>query len=112
MSNGFIYVADAHFIDKIEEKNIYPGPKWLWMEDVIRYVYQQNKYIKNIQQTLTRSTIWISNRPKKIKICRRPSNDYYIHVQFELNQVSKKKKNPSIFPQGWAKTSIFPQDPC
>jgi hypothetical protein len=26
MSNGFIYVVDAHFIDKIEE-NKYPGPK-------------------------------------------------------------------------------------
>jgi hypothetical protein len=29
MSNGFIYVVDAHFIDKIEE-NKYPGPKCLW----------------------------------------------------------------------------------
>ena len=29
MSNGFIYVVDAHFIDKIEEKN--PGPKCLWL---------------------------------------------------------------------------------
>ena len=28
MSNGFIYVVDAHFIDKIEE-NKYPGPKCL-----------------------------------------------------------------------------------
>jgi len=27
MSNGFIYVVDAHFIDKIEKK--YPGPKCL-----------------------------------------------------------------------------------
>jgi hypothetical protein len=30
MSNGFIYVVDAHFIDKIEE-NKYPGPKCLWV---------------------------------------------------------------------------------
>jgi hypothetical protein len=30
MSNGFIYVVDAHFIDKIEE-NKYPGPKCLWI---------------------------------------------------------------------------------
>jgi hypothetical protein len=30
MSNGFIYVVDAHFIDKIEE-NKYPGPKCLCM---------------------------------------------------------------------------------
>jgi c-di-AMP phosphodiesterase-like protein len=30
MSNGFIYVVDAHFIDKIEEKK-YPGPKCLCM---------------------------------------------------------------------------------
>jgi hypothetical protein len=29
MSNGFIYVVDAHFIDTIEEKK-YPGPKCLW----------------------------------------------------------------------------------
>jgi hypothetical protein len=29
MSNGFIYVVDAHFIDKIEE-NKYPVPKCLW----------------------------------------------------------------------------------
>jgi hypothetical protein len=29
MSNGFIYVVDAHFIDKIEEKK-YTGPKCLW----------------------------------------------------------------------------------
>jgi len=28
MPNGFIYVVDAHFVDKIEEK--YPGPKCLW----------------------------------------------------------------------------------
>jgi hypothetical protein len=28
MSSGFIYVVDAHFIDKIEE-NKYPGPKCL-----------------------------------------------------------------------------------
>jgi hypothetical protein len=28
MSNGFIYVVDANFIDKIEE-NKYPGPKCL-----------------------------------------------------------------------------------
>ena len=27
MSNGFIYVVDTHFIDKIEKKN--PGPKCL-----------------------------------------------------------------------------------
>jgi len=33
MSNGFIYVVDAHFIDKIEKKK-YPEPKCLcsWME--------------------------------------------------------------------------------
>jgi hypothetical protein len=31
MSNGFIYVVDAHFIDKIEE-NEYPGPKCLWQK--------------------------------------------------------------------------------
>jgi len=29
MSNGFIYVVDAHFIDKIEEENN-PRPKCLW----------------------------------------------------------------------------------
>jgi hypothetical protein len=29
MSNGFIYVVDAHFIDKIEEEEN-PGPKCLW----------------------------------------------------------------------------------
>jgi hypothetical protein len=29
MSNGLIYVVDAHFIDKIGEKN--PGPKCLWL---------------------------------------------------------------------------------
>jgi hypothetical protein len=28
MSNGFIYVVDAHFIDKIEE-NKCPGPKYM-----------------------------------------------------------------------------------
>jgi hypothetical protein len=28
LSNGFIYVVDAHFIDKIETQ--YPGPKCLW----------------------------------------------------------------------------------
>jgi hypothetical protein len=33
MSNGFIYVVDAHFIDKIEKK--YPGPKCLWFCIVI-----------------------------------------------------------------------------
>ena len=36
MSNGFIYVVDAHFIDKIEE-NKYPGPKCLC-------VYRQKPY--------------------------------------------------------------------
>jgi hypothetical protein len=30
MSNGFIYVVDAHFIDKIEESK-YAGPKCLWI---------------------------------------------------------------------------------
>ena len=35
MSNGFIYVVDAHFIDKIEE-NKYPGPKCLLI-NVINY---------------------------------------------------------------------------
>ena len=31
MSNGFIYVVDAHFIDKIEKKRKKnPGPKCLW----------------------------------------------------------------------------------
>ena len=29
MSNGLIYVVDAHFIDKIEEKH--PGLKCLWL---------------------------------------------------------------------------------
>ena len=32
MSNGFIYVVDAHFIDKIEKIN--PGPKCLWKKMV------------------------------------------------------------------------------
>ena len=33
MSNGFIYVVDAHFIDKIQiEENKYPGPKCLCSE--------------------------------------------------------------------------------
>jgi hypothetical protein len=31
ISNGIIYVVDAHFIDKIEE-NKYPGPKCLWFK--------------------------------------------------------------------------------
>jgi hypothetical protein len=31
MSNGFIYVVDAHFIDKIEKRKKDPGPKCLWM---------------------------------------------------------------------------------
>jgi hypothetical protein len=34
MSNGFIYVVDAHFIDKIEE-NKYPGTKCLWLRKVV-----------------------------------------------------------------------------
>jgi hypothetical protein len=29
MSNGFIYVVDAYFIDKIEEYK-YPGPMCQW----------------------------------------------------------------------------------
>jgi len=33
MSNGFIYVVDAHFIDKIEE-NKYPGSKCLWLTEI------------------------------------------------------------------------------
>ena len=33
MSNGFIYVVDAHFIDKIEKK--YPGPKCLCVGGVL-----------------------------------------------------------------------------
>jgi hypothetical protein len=36
MSNGFIYVVDAHFIDKIEE-NKYPGPKCLCVGANISY---------------------------------------------------------------------------
>jgi hypothetical protein len=31
MSNGFIYVVDAHFIDKIEEEKKH-GPKCLWLK--------------------------------------------------------------------------------
>jgi hypothetical protein len=35
MSNGFIYVVDAHFIDKIEIK--YPGPKCLCTNAIKKY---------------------------------------------------------------------------
>jgi hypothetical protein len=31
MSNGFIYVVDAHFIDKIKKIKD-PGPKCLWVD--------------------------------------------------------------------------------
>jgi hypothetical protein len=36
MSNGFIYVVDAHFIDKIEEEKN-PGLKCLWNICVMQY---------------------------------------------------------------------------
>jgi hypothetical protein len=35
MSNGFIYVVDAHFIDKIEEKK-YPGLRMSDKMDVLK----------------------------------------------------------------------------
>ena len=42
MSNGFIYVVDAHFIDKIERKKIQDPSKCLWYfcthENIIRQV--------------------------------------------------------------------------
>jgi hypothetical protein len=41
MSNGFIYVVDAHVIDKIEE-NKYPGPKCLWGSPVRLVITKKN----------------------------------------------------------------------
>jgi hypothetical protein len=35
MSNGFICVVDAHFIDKIGKRKKNPGPKCLW-EKMVR----------------------------------------------------------------------------
>jgi len=41
MSNGFMHVVDAHFIDKIEKKK-YPGPKCLWLCPGNRHMYPVN----------------------------------------------------------------------
>jgi hypothetical protein len=41
MSNGFIYVVDAHFIDKIEEEKN-PGPKCLWSRRLYSIIIQLN----------------------------------------------------------------------
>jgi hypothetical protein len=41
MSNGFIYVVDAHFIDKIERKKN-SGPKCLWPEQYMHIKYSVN----------------------------------------------------------------------
>ena len=61
MSNGFIYVVDAHFLDKIEEEKN-PRPKCLWsncenqeiLNFVGRFLYQKcpNYYYIFILYTL------------------------------------------------------------
>jgi hypothetical protein len=53
MSNGFIYVVDAHFIDKIEE-NKYPGPKCLWT-----YVDKKNEIGQELKKKVFLSLCYI-----------------------------------------------------
>jgi hypothetical protein len=50
MSNGFIYVVDAHFNDKIEEKKKYPGPKCLYSKLIkVKVLFKwSNKYIQTL----------------------------------------------------------------
>ena len=38
-----MYVVDAHFIDKIEKKNIYPGPKCLWSQ-AVNVIVKKSKF--------------------------------------------------------------------
>jgi hypothetical protein len=57
MSNGFIYVVYAHFIDKIEKKKKYPGPKCLWFRSSKMTQTKKGKEI-NIFKSLARSNVF------------------------------------------------------
>ena len=46
------------------------------------------------------AAIWISDRHKKHKICRGPSNDHSWAVWFQLSKWFQRRRHFNIFPQG------------